>query len=639
MSKVKLLSLPKKLDLSKRRLIKLLDELDQLLEERAVLREIEEQLRTSEEHYRQVAESQEEFEMTLNDDEANSVMDEWAKFRQTFIQSNAKAQTLIDELRVVDVVPGSIRSAETYRNVRLPRCALPKFDGDVTKFREFWNRFESSVHQQRDLADAVKLVYLRNCLTGDALGAIAGLSAANADYQVAVRGLKERFDRPRMGYENLSNHMDHNVDAFTALGKDPLTKALTADECLITVARELLPKQARINSDATEDHLSWEARKNRHTSPSLSDRPVPCLQRPTPHATLSGNLEGGTWPTPSLGRGESVVEVEMKNRRTGIAVNPEPRGRARCPLIHRSKRIRGGEKSSERMLMATVIRGWSSTACLIQELSRLSSERMWRRSSESMLMHFRLSPLSGGPRKLIEARTTKTLCDDIFQPQISAWGWPHLRDLRLADEEEEYLTVHVVISVDYFFKMLGSTIVRAGDDVPVAVETCLRWVTCGPQTPSQLPTPTVPADKSADTECYKLLRKFWELEAIGISSEEQSLSGLEREEFERNLSFNGVRYTVHWKRNGSTLPNYYSVAQKRLSLVQRKLKRDRKRWRDYAAVIQSYLDNGWAEEAPDAGPLGRTWYVLYHAVYQKGSSGELSAESFSTGPHGFGTFP
>ncbi|KRX72600.1 hypothetical protein T06_10702 [Trichinella sp. T6] len=629
MSKVKLLSLPKKLDLSKRRLIKLLDELDELLEERAALREIEEQLRTSEEHYRQVAESQEEFEMTLNDDEANSVMDEWAKFRQTFIQSNAKAQTLIDELRVVDVVPGSIRSAETYRNVRLPRCALPKFDGDVTKFREFWNRFESSVQQQRDLADAVKLVYLRNCLTGDALGAIAGLSAANADYQVAVRGLKERFNRPRMGYENLSNHMDHNVDAFTALGKDPLTKALTADECLITVARELLPKQTRIKNQAEllqhnhrpsslvnggkpssvartpqkTTYLGKHGKTATHLQASVTDRCLVCRgPHHTPHCPVIWKAARGQrrvlvrkaglgFHCLKSGRGESVVEVEMKNRRTGIAVNPEPRGRARCPLIHRSKRIRGGEKSSERMLMATVIRGWSSTACLIQELSRLSSERMWRRSSV------------------------------------------------LADEEEEYLTVHVVISVDYFFKMLGSTIVRAGDDVPVAVETCLRWVTCGPQTPSQLPTPTVPADKSADTECYKLLRKFWEHEAIGISSEEQSLSGLEREEFERNLSFNGVRYTVHWKRNGSTLPNYYSVAQKRISLVQRKLKRDRKRWRDYAAVIQSYLDNGWAEEAPDAGPLGRTWYVLYHAVYQKGSSGELSAESFSTGPHGFGTFP
>ncbi|KRY07430.1 hypothetical protein T03_10580, partial [Trichinella britovi] len=127
------------------------------------LREIEEQLRTSEEHYRQVEESQEEFETTLNDDEGDSAMDEWAKFRQTFRQSKAKAQTLIDELRAVDVVPGSIRSAEADRNVRLPRCALPKFDGDVTKFREFWDQFESSVHQQRDLSDAVKLVYLRDC--------------------------------------------------------------------------------------------------------------------------------------------------------------------------------------------------------------------------------------------------------------------------------------------------------------------------------------------------------------------------------------------------------------------------------------------------------------------------------------------
>ncbi|KRY08441.1 hypothetical protein T12_14619 [Trichinella patagoniensis] len=577
MSKVKLLSLPKKLDLGKRRLIKLLDELDQLLEERAALREIEEQLQTSEEHNGKVEESQEEFETTLNDDEANSVIDEWAKFRQTFRQSKAKSQTLIDELRAVDMVPDIIRSAEAYRNVRLPVCALPNFDGDVTKFREFWNQFESSVQQQRDLADAVKLVYLRNCLTGDALRAITGLRAANADYQAAIRRFKERFDRPRMGCENLSNDMDHNVDALTALGKDPLTKALTADECLITVARELLPKQTRIKWDeqTMEDESAQSdlsrfiqflrnqaellqhnhrplslvngARKNRHTSPSLSDRPVPCLQRPTPHASLSNG------------------------NRTGIAVNPEPRGRARCPLIQRSKRIRGGEKMVVNRLFDTGAEPSFVRENVAQELG-LRGEKLSvtvhrfgggsKDPYESLLVHFRLSPLSVGPH-----------------------------------EEEEDLTVHVVISVDYFFRMLGSTIVRA-----------------------------VPAEKSADTECYQLLRKFWELEAIGISSEEeQSLSGLEREEFEWNLLFNGVWYTVRllWKRNGSTLPNNYSVAQKRLSLVQRKLKRDQKRWREYAAVIQSYLDNGWAEEAPDARPLGRTWYLPHHAVYQKGSSGEV----------------
>ncbi|XP_003369097.1 exodeoxyribonuclease 7 small subunit [Trichinella spiralis] len=168
-SKVKSLSFPKKLDLGKRRLVKLLEELDQLLEERAALREIEERLRISDEHYRQVEESQEKFETTLNDDEAKTAMDEWTR------KSQAKARALIDEMRAVDVVPGSMRSAETDRNIRLPQCVLPMFDG---------------VYQQKDLADAGKPVYLRNCLTADAVGAIAGLTAANADYQVAVRRIK-----------------------------------------------------------------------------------------------------------------------------------------------------------------------------------------------------------------------------------------------------------------------------------------------------------------------------------------------------------------------------------------------------------------------------------------------------------------
>ncbi|KRZ47749.1 hypothetical protein T02_12903 [Trichinella nativa] len=230
-SKVKSLSLPKKLDLGKRHLVKLLEELHQLLEERAALREIEEQIRISDEHYRQVEESQEEFQTTLNDDEANTAMDEWARFRQTFRKSKAKARALIDEMRAVDVVPGSIRSAEADRNIRLPQYALPKFDGYVTKFRQFWDQFESSVHQQKDLADAVKPVYLRNCLTGDTFGAISGLTAGNADYQVALfekavvatRRLLLNFigmSIKEWDVKAISDRIDRNLDALTALGKE-----------------------------------------------------------------------------------------------------------------------------------------------------------------------------------------------------------------------------------------------------------------------------------------------------------------------------------------------------------------------------------------------------------------------------------
>ncbi|KRY86531.1 hypothetical protein T4D_7652 [Trichinella pseudospiralis] len=638
-STVKLLTFPK-LDLGKRRLIKLMDELDQLLEERAALREIEEQLRTSEEHYRQVEESQEEFETTLNDDEVNSAMDGWAKFRQTFRQSKAKAQTLIGELRAVEVVPGSIRSAEADRNVRLPRCALPKFDGDVTKFREFWDQFESSVHQRRDLADAVKLVYLRDCLTGrrsrsDSRFKCGERRLSSSDSAVTIR---------EWDVKALSDHMDRNVDALTALGKDPRTEALTAADCLITVARELLPEQARIKWDeqTMEDELAqsdlprfMQFLRNQAELMQLNHRPsshvsggMPSSVARTPKKTTNlgehgktaihlqasvtdrcpvcrglhqasdcpgirkvarhqrralarkaglcfhclkpghvakecgrrgdGKLKNGNSGELGTSRSSEMPSdppLEKDQRRSEVnavnvnLVSRNKSGTARLQIVRALAHGDGDRRRVVNCLFDTGAERSFFREDVAQELG-LRGEKLSvtvhgfgggnKELQESMLVRFHLSPLSDGPRQPIQALTTKTLCE----PRISARGWPHLRDLGMVDEEEEYLTVHVVIGVDYFFRMLESTIVRAGDDVPVAVETCLGWVICGPQTASQLLTPTVRADKSADTEWDQLLRKFWELEAIGISSEEeQSLSGLERGDFERNLSFDGVRYT------------------------------------------------------------------------------------------------
>ncbi|KRZ17823.1 hypothetical protein T11_1262 [Trichinella zimbabwensis] len=53
---------------------------------------------------------------------------------------------------------------------------------------------EDSIHKRVDLSDGAKLTYLRGCLTGDAWGAITGPSTTNADYEVAVQRLKERFE-------------------------------------------------------------------------------------------------------------------------------------------------------------------------------------------------------------------------------------------------------------------------------------------------------------------------------------------------------------------------------------------------------------------------------------------------------------
>ncbi|KRY76642.1 hypothetical protein T4D_8473, partial [Trichinella pseudospiralis] len=123
------------------------------------------------------------------------------------------------------------------RKVRLPHFELPKFDGDVTRFREFWDQFEASIHQPTDLCDATKMAYLRSCLTGVALDALQGLSAANQGYETAVQRLKGCFDRPQ------------GVYSLTALGKDPRNGGLSAAEVMIAVVRERLPNSVRIQWD------------------------------------------------------------------------------------------------------------------------------------------------------------------------------------------------------------------------------------------------------------------------------------------------------------------------------------------------------------------------------------------------------
>ncbi|KRY11597.1 hypothetical protein T12_1272 [Trichinella patagoniensis] len=117
------------------------------------------------------------------------------------------------------------------RKVRLPRLNLPKFDGDVTRFREFLDQFEVSFHQQVDLSNATKLAYFRGCLItieyGVALDALRGLSAANQGYELAVQRLKERFDRPlQPEYRALSSG---GATVLSLCHRIPVLKILTGE--------------------------------------------------------------------------------------------------------------------------------------------------------------------------------------------------------------------------------------------------------------------------------------------------------------------------------------------------------------------------------------------------------------------------
>ncbi|KRY01026.1 hypothetical protein T4E_5311 [Trichinella pseudospiralis] len=75
-----------------------------------------------------------------------------------------------------------------------------------------------------------------------------------------------------------------------------------------------------------------------------------------------------------------------------------------------------------------------------------------------------------------------------------------------------------------------------------------------------------------------------------------------------DISFDGNRYSVGllWKRGMASLPNNYATAIRRYRSLEKLLSRDPVLDQDYTTVVQSYLDNGWAEEAPASRTPGKT---------------------------------
>ena len=88
-------------------------------------------------------------------------------------------------------------------NLKLPRIELPKFNGDVLKFQNFWDHFEAAIHSSDDLQKVQKFTYLRSVLTGNALLTIEGFEVTGANYQAAVECLKERYGRKRVVISSL----------------------------------------------------------------------------------------------------------------------------------------------------------------------------------------------------------------------------------------------------------------------------------------------------------------------------------------------------------------------------------------------------------------------------------------------------
>ena len=105
-------------------------------------------------------------------------------------------------------------------NARLQRLQIPEFDGDKTRFEDFWGLFISLVDSSDEQAN-VKMARLRQCLKGKALDTIRGLGVSVEEYEEAKEMLQSKFGGHRRQLQAYMDQLEsmpplkgHDVDGF-----------------------------------------------------------------------------------------------------------------------------------------------------------------------------------------------------------------------------------------------------------------------------------------------------------------------------------------------------------------------------------------------------------------------------------------
>lgn len=86
-------------------------------------------------------------------------------------------------------------SASNTIGIRLPKISLPKFSGDITKFRSFWQSFKCSVDDNEQLSPVHKMTYLSSSLEGAAYQVVEGMELTEENYAHAIETLQTRFGK------------------------------------------------------------------------------------------------------------------------------------------------------------------------------------------------------------------------------------------------------------------------------------------------------------------------------------------------------------------------------------------------------------------------------------------------------------
>ena len=168
--------------------------------------------------------------------------------------------------------------------------------------------------------------------------------------------------------------------------------------------------------------------------------------------------------------------------------------------------------------------------------------------------------------------------------------------------------------------------VRKGwSGTPIATKSRLGWLLSGPVAGSKKTEKTTAMLTVTKVESsHDPLKRFWELDAIGIGSHQEHQRTPEEEDsinqFNSSCGFDGERYEVGlpWKKDHPPLVDNYGQAYQRLVSTERRLARDSEKARMYCEAVRQYIEDGHARAIDEKDhKADKIRYLPHHGVFRE----------------------
>ena len=203
-------------------------------------------------------------------------------------------------------------------------------------------------------------------------------------------------------------------------------------------------------------------------------------------------------------------------------------------------------------------------------------------------------------------------------------NYDYLKDLSLSDDYNDTTDklVDLLIGLDYYFNFVTGKVRRGPPSCPVAVDSILGWILCGPtgtrKTKRQenvnfISSVTMRIEtKTIERNLKEELSKFWETENVGIGETKSVYNN-----FESTIRFDGSRYvtSLPFKPHHQFLPDNYSIAKYRLYNLKKQLDNNPDLKIEYDNIFRNYLNEGIIEKVNDESAIpGCVHYLPHRAV-------------------------